>query len=659
MYADFFGLRELPFNNTPDPRFFFSTPDHEEALASLIYAVSERKGFVLLTGEVGAGKTLVSRLMLRHFGTKICFATINHATTDPSDLMETILSEFELQHPEDATNAQMVRILHDYLLAQFAQNTPTVLVLDEAQSLPPAVFDQLRMIGNLEADDAKLLQIVILGQPELRTTFESRELRQLKQRIFRSFHLPQLSRKLAEGYIKHRLSVAGATDLSIFTTSAIDRIYEESQGLPRVINTICDNAMLSAYSADRHKIDGGFVDSVVDQMMTIGSPAGGEVPSMRSSTRVIASLSNAVREDRLRDRHCDDAYTEQDHDASPQVGRSSDYYTLASRLLMIEDRLDRVLFRRDITGGGGGGLGREQAADILATLRDLAGRVERMERSGVNHSDRGALRELRRELTGDITVLARRVDKIDRNGTNTVQRDELRAAQMEINARLSAMGERLASVDRPIDDLEKNLREGQELKAQLELMCRSAGESISEFVKVSADLNKREEQVKTLVEIARSMLGDTKKTLESLAVETKSSQKAQSRSKEITTNLAKQSERTGRLTAVLRRILDRIEERGEQAQQQERIIKEKAALQQEVVLPVGPPRRTGRVERLAHLIDSSKESLTDLRELIRETSQVRESDQNLSAARAIANTPPTNRLAKRVQSLVDLVETRS
>lgn len=270
MYADFFLLRELPFNNTPDPRFFYSTPDHEEALASLIYAVKERKGFVLLTGEVGAGKTLISRMMLRHFNTSIAFATINHAVENARDLMESVCAEFDLETTAQTSQTQLVRMLHDFLLARFAQNIPVVLVLDEAQNLPTDAFEQLRMIGNLESDDAKLLQIAIVGQPELQQRFTSADLRQLRQRIFRIFHLPSLDRQATQGYIRHRLEIAGAGDVEIFTEEAIDRIFDVSRGLPRIINTVCDNAMLSSYSMDSRIIDGAFIESVVQQMMLVG-----------------------------------------------------------------------------------------------------------------------------------------------------------------------------------------------------------------------------------------------------------------------------------------------------------------------------------------------------------------------------------------------------
>jgi len=270
MYTSFFGLRELPFNNTPDPRFFYPTRDHEEALASLIYAVQERKGFVLLTGEVGAGKTLVSRMMLRHFGGRIAFASINHALQSGRDLLESICTEFELHVESGASHTQLTRALHDFLLARFARDIPVVLVVDEAQTMPIDAFEQVRMIGNLEADDAKLLQVAILGQPELQSMFASPALCQLRQRVFRSFHLPAMTRKDAHGYIRHRLSVAGATQLDVFDAQAVDMICKHSAGIPRIINTLCDNAMLSGYSANRRTIDGVFIESVIRQMMVFG-----------------------------------------------------------------------------------------------------------------------------------------------------------------------------------------------------------------------------------------------------------------------------------------------------------------------------------------------------------------------------------------------------
>lgn len=270
MYASFFGLRELPFNNSPDPRFFFSTPDHEEALASLIYAVSERKGFVLLTGEVGSGKTLVTRLMLKHFADDIAFASITNTHVTGNELLHNICTEFDIDAPPSASSPEVTRRLQDFLVTSFSRNKPVVLMLDEAQALSRDAFEQVRMVGNLEADDAKLLQIVIVGQPELRERFEANDMRQLRQRIFRSFHLPALNRDQTKGYILHRLGVAGAQRVNeIFDDDAIDIIYGYAQGLPRLVNTVCDNAMLSAYAADQHRVTGADMSAVIDQMMTI------------------------------------------------------------------------------------------------------------------------------------------------------------------------------------------------------------------------------------------------------------------------------------------------------------------------------------------------------------------------------------------------------
>ena len=273
MYATHFGLRESPFNNTPDPRYFHATSDHEEALACLIYAVDQFKGFVLLTGEGGAGKTLIARLLLQHFGDRISSAVINYTSLDADDLLSAICSEFRVELPDSPKGFARLTALQDFLLGEFASNRPAVLVIDEAQNLPDEAFEQLRMVGNLEADDAKLLQVVIVGQPELRGRFRAYHMRQLRQRIFRSFHLSGLSRAGCAEYIEHRLNVAGwapaadgeapRTALGIFDESAIDAIYQCTDGLPRAINTACDNALIDAYAVGRNRIDGEFMAEVI------------------------------------------------------------------------------------------------------------------------------------------------------------------------------------------------------------------------------------------------------------------------------------------------------------------------------------------------------------------------------------------------------------
>ena len=269
MYAEFFGLAEMPFNNTPDPRFFYATPDHEEALASMIYAVSGGKGLMLLTGEVGAGKTLLTKMLTQRFGSRICAATINHTVTSAGDLVASICDGFGLPVPDDAAASTCIHVLHDFLLAQRAHNMPVVLMIDEAQGLPRECFEQLRTLGNMEDHNATLLQTLIIGQPSLRRLFQLPDMHQLHQRVFRAFHLPALTRAQCPGYVQHRLNVAGAEDAQIFDDSAMEVIHGYSQGSPRLINTLCDNAMLSAYSADLRTVSGELVEGVIDQMMTV------------------------------------------------------------------------------------------------------------------------------------------------------------------------------------------------------------------------------------------------------------------------------------------------------------------------------------------------------------------------------------------------------
>ncbi|MCK4659183.1 MAG: AAA family ATPase [Phycisphaerae bacterium] len=272
MYAEFFGLAELPFNNTPDPRLFYPTPDHEEALASMIYAVSESKGFMLLTGEAGSGKTLLTRMVLEHFGNRICAATMNYPVASAKELLASVCNEFKVPVPGDADTTTYRRVLHDFLLAERAHAIPVVLMIDEAQALPADGFEQLRMLGNFEDSNSSLLQTLIIGQPELQQLFQNPNMHQLRQRIFRTFHLHPLTREQCQGYIQHRLDVVGAEGARVFQDSAVDVIHDYAQGLPRLINTVCDNAMLSAYSADIQTIDGEFAKSVIAQMLTMRHP---------------------------------------------------------------------------------------------------------------------------------------------------------------------------------------------------------------------------------------------------------------------------------------------------------------------------------------------------------------------------------------------------
>ncbi|MGQ9649069.1 MAG: AAA family ATPase [Phycisphaerae bacterium] len=265
MYCSHFGLDRPPFNNTPDPTFYFSTPEHEEALATLQYATEQRKGFVLVTGEVGAGKTLTGRIFLRQIEQQAETAVITNTHLSGHQLLAAICSEFGLTPPPQAGNLKLSQLLQEFLLEQFAQDRYVVVIIDEAQNLPDEAFEEIRMLGNLEADDAKLLQVCILGQPELRERFSQPKMRQLDQRLFGRFHLKALSAQQTRQYIHHRLRVAGCVATDLFADKAIDAIYLASKGIPRLINQICDAALLACYADGRKVVNEEIIQEVCEQ----------------------------------------------------------------------------------------------------------------------------------------------------------------------------------------------------------------------------------------------------------------------------------------------------------------------------------------------------------------------------------------------------------
>jgi general secretion pathway protein A len=246
MYNEFYGFREAPFNITPDPRFLYLSEHHRQAFDHLLYGVSERKGFIQLTGEVGAGKTTICRALLERLGPTYRTALVLNPCLTAAQLLRAIVVEFGVR-PRRHDRAGYLDALNEFLLAQVELGNDVVLLIDEAQDLSAELLEQVRLLSNLETDARKLLQIALVGQPELRAKLDQRGLRQLRQRITVRYHLTPLSPEETEGYIRFRLQVAGADGRPAFTRWALRSIYRYSRGVPRLINAVCDQALLCGY----------------------------------------------------------------------------------------------------------------------------------------------------------------------------------------------------------------------------------------------------------------------------------------------------------------------------------------------------------------------------------------------------------------------------
>ena len=255
MYTDFLGIKEKPFSITPDPRFLYMSKGHQEALAHLMFGILESGGFVVLTGEVGTGKTSICRCMLEQQPAEVEVALILNPVLTRLELLATICDEFGISYPSDNQSAKpLIDGLNRYLLKAHAKGKHCVLMIDEAQNLEPEVLEQVRLLTNLETEKKKLLQIILVGQPELNDLLRRRDMRQLNQRITARYHLAPLREEEVRAYIRHRLSVAGMKR-SIFSPEALSAIFRASQGVPRLINIICDRALLAAYVAEQGYID--------------------------------------------------------------------------------------------------------------------------------------------------------------------------------------------------------------------------------------------------------------------------------------------------------------------------------------------------------------------------------------------------------------------
>ena len=263
MYREFYGLKELPFALTPDPRFIYFTPSHTEVMANLHYGIESGKGLVVVTGEVGTGKTTILRWMLQRLDRTVLVAYIFNPRLTVPEFYQHITTLLDVQQWE--TKSELLIALGKTLDSRHSRGLRTVLIIDEAQGLSPYVLEEIRLLSNFETDSAKQLQIILTGQPELRDMLNNQNLRQLKQRVaLRCEIKPLPSVEETERYIASRLLVAGAERTDIFTPGALDYIFRCSEGIPRQINNLCDNALLTGFAANEPVIGRAIIEQVAE-----------------------------------------------------------------------------------------------------------------------------------------------------------------------------------------------------------------------------------------------------------------------------------------------------------------------------------------------------------------------------------------------------------
>lgn len=265
MYLEYYNLKEFPFNITPDPRFLYFAPHHKEAYDHLMYGIKTRKGFIELTGKVGCGKTTLCRAVLTDLDKDVETALILNPSLTETQLLRAMLNDFGLQ-VRGRDRLVYIEKLNEFLLDKNKEGTNVALLIDEAQDLSPQVMEQVRLLSNLETDQEKLIQIVMCGQPELRKRLAHPDLRQLRQRITVRYHIPPLTQEDTMMYIRHRLWVAGSDGSVVFEPDAVHEVYRHSKGCPRVINAVCDNALLAGYVAKTRKIDTNCVKKAIRQL---------------------------------------------------------------------------------------------------------------------------------------------------------------------------------------------------------------------------------------------------------------------------------------------------------------------------------------------------------------------------------------------------------
>ncbi|MGA2372198.1 MAG: AAA family ATPase [Candidatus Korobacteraceae bacterium] len=309
MYKQFFGLTRNPFEISPDPYFYHPTPRHNEALANLHYGVGRRKGFIVITGEVGTGKTLLVRCLLSELRkNNIAFGYVFNPLLPVVEFFQYIMADFGLPY-SGRTKTEMLLDLNRFLIQRHARGLITALVVDEAQALRQELLEEIRLLTNLETSQQKLLQIVLMGQPELEIVLDSPELRQLKQRVALRCQLQPLDESQTHAYVLSRLERAGATpEPPVFSEEALAKIFEYSRGIPRIINTLCENSLVNAFSCEQRSVTAEMITDVaadfrlispaLPEEVSLAAAAGAENNEslLRSLFRMVRSMDNQTLE---------------------------------------------------------------------------------------------------------------------------------------------------------------------------------------------------------------------------------------------------------------------------------------------------------------------------------------------------------------------------
>jgi general secretion pathway protein A len=270
VYLQYYNLREAPFNITPDPRFLFFSAKHQEAFNHLLFGIRERKGFIELTGEVGAGKTTICRKLLEELGPTYKTALILNPCLSGHQLIKTIAMEFGLK-ARGIDRVAYLQAINDFVLTEANQGHDVVLIIDEAQNLSDELLEQVRLLSNLETDRQKLMQIVLMGQPELREKLQQPKLRQLRQRITVRYHLRPLDATETVAYINHRLTLAGANGTPRFDDSAARLVFKYSEGIPRLINAVCDKTLLAGFVMQTGLMTRKLVDLAIEELQGVAA----------------------------------------------------------------------------------------------------------------------------------------------------------------------------------------------------------------------------------------------------------------------------------------------------------------------------------------------------------------------------------------------------